>query len=164
MDVLLNLQAGRAELAPYEDPLAAPKRAHMIADVMRLSRYYKIDIQMPQPSRQNTRTALAIMNQIAGNSDIETKLRDRLFRAHWERQQDIGSPETLASILKEIAPGVDLLDDKGSELIQNTKSNYDKDNVFGVPTFVSENGLYFGLDRLNLLLREMGLPASDSLT
>ena len=94
---------------------------------------------------------------------FETKIRDRLFRAHWEHQQDIGSPDTLTRILQEIAPGVDVSDDKGSELIRNTKAYYEKDKVFGVPTFVSENGLYFGLDRLNLLLWDLRLPLSQSL-
>jgi len=33
IDVLLNLQAGRDAWAAYSDPLSAPKRAHLLADV-----------------------------------------------------------------------------------------------------------------------------------
>ena len=49
IDVLMNLGAEREAWAAYSDPLSAPKRAHLLADVRRNAVFYNAPMRAPKP-------------------------------------------------------------------------------------------------------------------
>jgi 2-hydroxychromene-2-carboxylate isomerase len=163
IDALLNLQAGREPWAPYIDPLPAPKRAHLIADVRRLAAYYRLPLRAPKPQRPNSIPALFLTSLL----DVRERsiFDNAVFDALWQEQQDISAPDVLARCLAKAGAQVDLVDaafasSAQSELVEKTRRAY-ASGVFGVPTFVFENELFFGNDRLDLLLWTINRQSSE---
>lgn len=97
IDVLLNLQAGRDAWAAYADPLSAPKRAHLLADVRRCAASYEIPLHAPKPPRPNSIPALCVAALLDPEShDI---FRNAVFDALWHQQRDVGESSVLEDYL-----------------------------------------------------------------
>ncbi len=154
IDVLLNLQAGREPWAAYADPLPAPKRAHLIADVRRLAAYQRLPLRAPRPPRPNPIPALCLARLL---DDRERQAFSfAVFDALWQEQQDISTPEVLQACLARARVETDKLDaafDSAARagLADVTRQAYAR-GVFGVPSFVIGDEIFFGSDRLDLLL------------
>lgn len=153
IDVLLNLQAGRQPWAAYADPLAPPKRAHLIADVRRMSQFYGVPLRPPNPARPNSIPALAMAASLQG--DVAAAFRRAVFDALWRDQRDIGDPAVLAELLGQGVEFAAALEDAFSArardaLAEATAEAY-AGGIFGVPTFVSAGRVFFGADRLDVL-------------
>lgn len=157
IDMLLNLQAKREPLADYVDPLPPAKRQHLIADVTRLARFYNAPLRPPKPPRQDPTLALSVATLLSEETIPHDKFRSAVFRALWEEQRDIAQKEVVASCLGSLPE--ELIDQANSQkarntLIANTEAAYKK-GVFGVPTFVHKENIFFGADRLDLLLASL---------
>ncbi len=97
IDILLNLQAGRDAWADYIDPLCAPKRKHLVADVRRTAAFYDAPLRPPNPPRQSSIAALCVAAML--NADAHEIFRNLVFDALWQNQTDIADPETLKACL-----------------------------------------------------------------
>jgi 2-hydroxychromene-2-carboxylate isomerase len=157
IDVLLNLQAGRAPWADYVDPLPAPKRAHLIADVRRTAAFHDIPLRPPKPSRPNSIPALCAAAQLDRND--RGPFKDAVFTALWQEQRDIGNPEILAHYLPRQSAAETLAyafsPDARQALAGRTVEAYAR-GIFGVPTFVWNDEVFFGNDRLDMLAWRLG--------
>jgi 2-hydroxychromene-2-carboxylate isomerase len=158
IDVLLNLQAGRDAWAAYADPLSGPKRAHLLADVRRNAAFYKIPLRSPKPSRPDSIPALCTAALLGpeGHDDF----RNAVFDALWQQQRDIADPGVLAECLARAGKSPDLVKralapEARAKLADETMRAYAA-GVFGVPTFVCNNELFFGNDRLDMLGWRLG--------
>jgi len=154
IDILLNLQAGREPWAPYVDPLPAAKRTHLIADVRRLAAFYDVRLTAPKPARPNPVPALCLASLLGEHERVA--FIGAVFDALWQEQQDISTPELLEACLARAGARPNSLtaafeDGARTNLADQTRAAYDR-GVFGVPTFVFENEVVFGNDRLDLLL------------
>jgi 2-hydroxychromene-2-carboxylate isomerase len=158
IDVLLNLQAGRGAWAVYSDPLSGPKRAHLLADVRRNAAFYNIPLRSPKPPRPDSIPALstaALLGQ-EGRDDF----RNAIFDALWQQQRDISDPGVLAQCLMSAGADPELVNraltpDAREALAETTKLAY-ANGIFGVPTFVCNNEIFFGNDRLDMLGWRLG--------
>ena len=94
------------------------------------------------------------------NSDKKDKYFDLCFDAYWKNNEDISSGETIKNILSkcEIKPDdfeTGIKDPKiKDELKDLTNIAFQKD-IFGAPTFVINNNLFWGQDRLEYALDEL---------
>jgi 2-hydroxychromene-2-carboxylate isomerase len=154
IDALLNLQAGREPWSPYIDPLSAPKRAHLIADVRRLAGYYRLPLRPPRPQRPNSIPALCLAALLDARE--RAAFNDAVFDALWQDQQDISDPDVLTACLTHAGAQprslADALDDSArANLEVETRQAY-AHGIFGVPSFVCGGEVFFGNDRLDLLL------------
>ena len=154
IDMLLNLQAGRAACAPYVDPLCAAKRTHLIADVRRLAAYYGLPLRPTRPQRPNSIPALCLATLLA--DDQRMNFVSAVFDALWQEQQDIADAAVLGRCLAQAGGPADALArafeaTEPSALAGHTTEAYAR-GVFGVPTFVCKGEVFFGNDRLDLLL------------
>src|SRR5262245_34639472 len=154
INVLLNLQAGREPLAPYADALSAPKRAHVLADVFRLAAFHALPLQTPKPLRPDCLPALFIAAELEESE--RSAFNDAVFEAFWQQQQDISKPEVLRRCLARASTRHDLIDlafgDAARVKITNETVAAFARGIFGVPTFAVDNEVFFGSDRLDLLL------------
>src|SRR5215470_7936133 len=154
INVLLNLQAGREPWAPYADALSAPKRAHVIADVYRLAAFHALPLRTPKPMRPDCLPALFVAAELAESE--RSTFNDAVFAAFWEQQQDISKPEVLGKCLARASKRHDLVDlafgDSARVKITNETVSAFARGIFGVPTFALDNEVFFGSDRLELLL------------
>lgn len=81
IDVLLNLQAQREPWGEYVDPLAPPKRAHMMSDIPRMARYWGIPIGGPftfKPSSKLAMNTLTHLSALGINLDELTNLFSKI--------------------------------------------------------------------------------------
>jgi 2-hydroxychromene-2-carboxylate isomerase len=142
VDALLNLQAGREPWAPYLDPLSAPKRAHLIADVRRLAAYYRLPLRAPRPQRPNSIRALFLTSLL--DTRERSRFENAVFDALWQEQQDISAPDVLARCLVQAGAQVDLLDaafanSARSELEEKTRRAYGAAYLGCRPSFSKTN-------------------------
>jgi 2-hydroxychromene-2-carboxylate isomerase len=155
IDILLNLQACREPLAAYIDPLAAPKRRHLLADVRRCAEMYRAPLKPPQQPRPNPQSALCISLLLRKRGIANENFRNAVFDAYWKDQRDVGAPAVLKDCLSDTDVALDIIDEASSsvaraELIADTQRAYEF-GVFGVPTFALGDEIFFGNDRLEMV-------------
>ena len=87
---------------------------------------------------------------------------DRVFERFWRRELEVENPDALAAILVEA--GADTakfrayIADEEAEAKPRLKSCFaeaDRDRVFGVPTIVIGDELFWGCDRMNWIVRKL---------
>jgi len=158
IDVLLNLQAEREAWAAYSDPLSGPKRAHLLADVRRNASFYNVRLRPPKPPRPNSIPALCVAALLG--SEGQDDFRNAVFDALWRDQRDISDLNVLAECLTRAGGHPDLVDrafapEAQEALALETRRAYAK-GVFGVPSFVYDDEVFFGNDRLDMLGWRLG--------
>jgi len=158
IDVLLNLQAGRQAWAAYSDPLSGPKRAHLLADVRRNAAFYNAPLRPPKPSRPNSIPALCVAAALGPEN--HDAFRNAVFDALWQQQRDISDWNVLAECLARAGTDPDLArraatSEAREALAEDTRRAY-ANGIFGVPTFVCNDELFFGNDRLDMLAWRLG--------
>ena len=94
------------------------------------------------------------------NSDKKDKYFDLCFDAYWKNNEDISKEENIINILSkcEIKPddfkeGIE--DQKIKNELKNLTNIAFQSDVFGAPTFVVNNNLFWGQDRLEFALDEL---------
>ena len=93
------------------------------------------------------------------NENIKDLYLDLMFNAYWKDNLDISDDEVLKTLLKKCKIDVNLFfkSIKNSliknKLIDITQVAYNKE-IFGTPTFVVNNKIFWGQDRLNFALDE----------
>jgi 2-hydroxychromene-2-carboxylate isomerase len=158
IDVLLNLGAGREAWAAYCDPLSAPKRAHLLADVRRNAAFYNAPLRAPKPPRPNSIPALCVAAALGPEN--HDAFRNAVFDALWQRQRDISAPNVLAECLANAGSDPDLVSrvvtPEAREALANDIRRAYANGIFGVPTFVYNDEIFFGNDRLEMLAWRLG--------
>jgi 2-hydroxychromene-2-carboxylate isomerase len=86
--------------------------------------------------------------------------RNAVFDALWQRQRDISDASVLAECLTRAGADPDLVNravtsEAREALAEATKLAY-ANGIFGVPTFVCNNEIFFGNDRLDMLGWRLG--------
>ncbi len=163
VDVLINLQQGRAPWDEVLDPLCPPKRQHFMADIFRLIEYWSIPFAMPSPAKPACNTAMSIAALLEEEGIGHDAYRAAVFRAVWQEQRDASDPEVLRYCLaaSDLGPEwLDRADPEGKDLLTGQTCEAYERGVFGVPTFVFDGECYFGADRMELLAAKLsGQPA-----
>ncbi len=157
VDVLLNCQAGKAPWDATEDPFCPPKRAHFMADIFRLIEYWQIPFNMPSPPIPSGNMAMAIAALLERDGEDHSSFRDAMFKAIWQEQKDGADLDTVRGALAAGGHDVALMtrEKEGTELLtKNTLAAYES-GVFGTPTFVIGDDLYFGADRMELIASKL---------
>jgi 2-hydroxychromene-2-carboxylate isomerase len=165
IDMLLSLQAGRPALAPYSDPLCPAKRRHLVADVQRHARRYRIPLRKPARERPDSTVALAISLLLESRQQRHDAFRKAVFEALWIRQLDIADGGVLADCLAHDGLGPDTVREARAKasvdmLVDASERAY-ASGVFGVPIFIVGAELYFGNDRLDFAVEAFARAQSD---
>ncbi len=87
---------------------------------------------------------------------------DRVFERFWKRELEVEDPDALAAILSEIGAGTDkfrrYIADEAAEAKPRLKACFaeaERDQVFGVPTFVIDGERFWGSDRIDWVKRKL---------
>ena len=155
IDVLLNLQAGREPHAPYSDPLAPPKRRHLVADVRRCAAFYGAPLVPPHVPRPDPVPALCVALLLQQRAIRCEAFVQAVFDEMWARAGRIDSHEVLVRCLEQVPSGEKILEtarleETKRELTAASLKAYDA-GIFGVPSFVFGGEVLFGADRLDML-------------
>jgi 2-hydroxychromene-2-carboxylate isomerase len=87
---------------------------------------------------------------------------DRVFERFWKRELEIEDPVALAAILAEVGADtgkfLSYVANEATEAKPRLKACFaeaEKDEVFGVPTFVVDGELFWGYDRVNWVMSKL---------
>jgi 2-hydroxychromene-2-carboxylate isomerase len=89
----------------------------------------------------------------AKRHDVFRAYHDRVFERFWKRELDIENPDTLAAVLAECGADTkefaEFLNGEGRRELQQIQQAAEAAGVFGVPSYVLEDGdLYWGREHL----------------
>ena len=93
------------------------------------------------------------------DNDIKDKYIDIMFDAYWSNNLDVGDENILGNLISECGINKESFFKKINEqkiknqLKDNTKKAHEKD-IFGAPTFIVNNKIFWGQDRLEYALEE----------
>lgn len=142
-----------------------PKRDYLARELFRYKTIQNIPFQFPKNIPFNSLYALRLsLKSVAGDS--QKKLIDIFFRAAWEHGFDLGDSNLIENLLKENGFNHEELMNKIStkEVKLELRSNIEnalKQGVFGVPSFIVNDELFWGNDSIKYL--EMKLNNQDPL-
>jgi len=142
-----------------------PKRNYLFQDLLRVTKLNNIPFTTPPNLPFNSLYALRL--SLVGVAQTQQRaVIDAIFRAGWEHGRDIGNDEVLKLVLIETNLAADELfarmEEKSSrvELKSNIENAIQKD-VFGVPTFLVDEEIFWGNDSIKYL--ELYLNGLDPL-
>lgn len=142
-----------------------PKRNYLFKDLLRYTSLNQIPFTTPKNLPFNSLYALRLsLKSVSG--EWQKEVIDCIFRAGWEEGLDIGSDDVLKEVLEFKNLPVDDLFNKMEEKASRVqlKSNIEdalKQEVFGVPTFLVDEEIFWGNDSIKYL--EMYMRGSDPL-
>lgn len=137
-------------------PATVPAKGKwMMADLKKHAKLYNVTFNSNSFFPINTLNLMR--GAIAANKmNIFDKYSEAIFSGIWVKDINLGDVTILQKYLAENNIDTDELfklaqsDEVKTELINNTKSAVEK-GVFGAPTFIVDNEIIFGQDRLNFL-------------
>ena len=141
-----------------ERPL--PVQKNRINEIKRWGNYLDIKInEKPKfhPVDPNISSKVIIASLLFDNDFEKTfALTKNLCEAVWVEDLDVSDENVISKIceqlvLKESTKNLYNEDEKVIEVLKNNTLDAKKNNVFGVPTFLYKNELFFGQDRMFML-------------
>lgn len=136
------------QLGPAE---IMPKREWTYRQVQWLAHRMGQEFQLPanHPFNPLSLLRLAVASDMQGTPN--RYVTEALFRHVWRGGADAADPFRLAALVSELAPQRDL---NGDDVKAQLKANTDEAislGLFGVPTFVVDDRVFWGLDALPIL-------------
>ena len=134
-----------------------PKLKHMISDCGLIAKKNNSDFFW------NSKFPLNSLNIMRGylfmNEDNKSLYLDTMFEAYWKHNLDISNEEILKNLLKECNVKIDtFIEGAKSQNIKDKLKNLTQEahnkEIFGTPTFVVNNKIFWGQDRLEFVLDE----------
>ena len=94
------------------------------------------------------------------NNDKKDKYFDLCFDAYWKNNEDISKEENIKNILSKCEIKINdfeegIKDQKIKDELKDLTNIAFQNDIFGAPTFVINNNLYWGQDRLGYALDEL---------
>lgn len=147
---------------PAEIP---PKREWVFKDTYRYAALHQIPLKGPKVHPFNPLLALRLSLPEVTGSDQEQMI-DSLWKGIWGEGINPGSEEEIRDVLKKNRFEVDLLIEKAKsppikELLKSETDRAIAKGVFGIPTIIIENELFWGNDRFAYI--ELYLDGKDPL-
>ena len=134
-----------------------PKLKHMVNDCTLIAKKNNFDFVW------NSKFPINSLNIMRGyifvNTNIKNLYLDLIFKAYWRDNLDISNEKVLSTLLKKCKIDINIFfegtkDIRIKDELKNlTKKAFDKE-IFGTPTFVINNKVFWGQDRLEFALDE----------
>lgn len=144
-------------LGNYADGLPySPLKARYVAvDAARQAEYHGVPIQPPRPHPVGSEPALLVATAALGDERFP-ELHRALFRAAWRDRRDFAAPEVLEDCIRSAGGPVDgwragAAAPATAERLREQTAEAEGRGVFGVPSFVLGDELFWGLDCLPVL-------------
>ena len=167
-DVKLNIYpVNYGDIFPISGGLPVSKRPHQrqkirLQELERWSKYLKIKL-IPQPKFFPSKSLLPSLVIIASkikNTKKEFVLANDIMNALWVEELDIDNEKTLFDIITKIGLDADEImslakTSECTKTFENYTSKAIKNDVFGAPTFIVEDQVYWGQDRLDFVERHL---------
>ena len=134
------------------------KRDFIMQDCEMVAKKFNINFKF------NNKFPINSLNLMRGiliiNKELENKYIDLFFDAYWSFNIDLSDEKKVINILEKIKINVnnffnDIKKQETKDLLKShTKEAFDK-KIFGAPTFIVNNKLFWGQDRLDYAIDEL---------
>ncbi|MCZ6783624.1 MAG: 2-hydroxychromene-2-carboxylate isomerase [Proteobacteria bacterium] len=138
-----------------DGPYSPQRRTYVVKDAIRCAEFYGVETNTPSPFPMNSDLALrgALAAQDAGVFDAYHR---RVFRAGWSDRRDIADEAVLAECFREAGGDAEALlaearRDETQSRVEALLAEAEARGVFGIPTAVLDDELFWGNDRLAML-------------
>ena len=138
------------QLGPAEIP---PKNSWLNQYCLRYAAIHGFEFNPPKAHPFNPLAALRIsLKEVSGVDQL--KVIDTIFKGGWSRGADLGDLPTLISLLAKQSIDGEILSQKISEteiknLLINETNKAIRKGVFGVPTIIIDDNLFWGNDQMD---------------
>jgi 2-hydroxychromene-2-carboxylate isomerase len=138
------------QLGPAE---IAPKRDWTYRHVIWLAQSLGIAMQMPasHPFNPLPLLRLAVACGVAPIGDANRYVCETIFRHVWRGGLDAGSVQRRGVLAMQLSPAIDLQSIEVKDALKKNTDGAIAKGVFGVPTFVVDDKVFWGLDALPML-------------
>lgn len=145
--LLAAILSAHGHKGPAEIP---PKRIYVIKNVARVAHSLGISIRIPPAHPFNPLLALRIASLPLADAERRA-LIDILFRAVWDGGPGVAEPETVSALLSGAGydgPGIVAAaqSDMAKQALRRSTDEGLARGLFGVPTILVENELFWGVD------------------
>ena len=150
------------QLGPAEIP---PKNSWLNQYCLRYAAIHGFEFNPPKTHPFNPLAVLRMsLKEVSGVDQL--KVIDTIFKSGWSRGADLGDISTLISLLAEQSIDGEILSQKISEteiknLLINETNKAIRKGVFGVPTIIIDDNLFWGNDQMDHI--ELLLDGKDPL-
>ena len=128
-------------------------------DARRLANARGLTVLGPQKIFDSSIAGIAMYFAMDHGGDVFRGYHDRVFERFWKRALDIEDPGAIAAVLAEAgadAPAfADYLEGAGRQRHDTVMAEAEAAGVFGVPTFVFDDELFWGTDRMAILAQRL---------
>ncbi len=134
-----------------------PKLKHMINDCLLIAKKNNFDFKW------NSKFPINSLNIMRGYFDINSSNKDQyvevMFNDYWRDNLDISKEEILILLLEQCRIDKDIFfktikDPVIKEKLKDATKNAHEKDIFGAPTFIVNNKIFWGQDRLEYALDE----------
>ena len=138
----------------------AAKGRYMWRDLARTCRTHKLPYQQPSVFPRNGLLAARVACRFAGANWLPEFIRD-VYRANFQHDLDIADPAVIKSCLAGSGEDIEMLlrqaqtDTAKSQLKEQTAIAVER-GIFGAPSFIVGDELFWGFDRLDAALESAG--------
>ena len=134
-----------------------PKLKHMISDCNLIAKKEKTDFTWN--SKFPTNSLNIMRGYLFINNKIKELYLDKMFDANWKDNLDTSNEKILKKILEKCDISLanfleGIKDAKIKDKLKTVTKKAHDNNIFGVPTFVVNNKIFWGQDRLEFALDE----------
>ncbi len=136
--------------------LSPPKARHNRLDLIRWAAWF--DVALNSPFKHPNRTVQALRVLLATPESAQEAVVDSLFAAYWVHSQDLSAANVLRQRLHDLGLDADaiLTLADSAEIREELHTRTDAAlaaGVFGAPAFVVDGQLFWGQDRLPMVVR-----------
>ena len=159
-----ELGDARAERIPFfptpgrfpNDPTLVPaKFSYVVRDVGRLARGYGLELKPPHSLDTDWESShAAFLGVQAARPERAEAFMLEMFRSRFSRGLDVGSIEVIADAARRASVDPAVVTDGASspalraQALDNLRLGQERDGIFGAPSFVYRDELFWGHDRM----------------
>lgn len=137
--------------------MSLAKKDYLKTDIMRQASYFGAHLSFHARHPLSSLKAMRLL--VSCPDEVREPLTARLYQAYWQENLDIDNEQVIEKIAREFSVG--LPNEKAKEqLIRATKDAFEN-KVFGVPSFIIDDELFFGADRMILFQDRLSISLPD---
>lgn len=129
-------------------------------DARRMANERGLIVLGPQKLFDSTISHIGMLYAGDAGADVQNRYHDIIFKRFFKRELNIEDPQAVAAVLHEAGAGIGdfgkILESEGRERLDSVlKDAEDRLGIFGVPTYVIGNEIFWGGDRIPQVRRHL---------
>lgn len=128
-------------------------------DIPRMASHWGIPLSWPPDFKPQSTRAMCLATALHSSGICQEEFVDTATKRLWVEKDDLEAPITFTQLLT--LAGLESFNEEQalSDLTKNSVHAFES-GIFGVPTFRSNEQIFFGADRMEMMAKRLGVSAS----